>query len=155
MRGVVRNDEALERELRKRFLQFSLHSVIEYSGLCVRPHRADQAATPRARGESRATHRKVGVEIDGPECSLATGNFDYHAERQIDLIDRRKRRQRCEVNDVACEARVNDAGLAPRQHMNRLNRRVRKQPFQDRAPDKAGCAGESNRSLDWPFLRLQ
>jgi hypothetical protein len=29
-----------------------------------------------------------------------------------------------------------------------------KQPFQERAPDEAGCAGQSDRSLDCPFLRL-
>jgi hypothetical protein len=84
-----------------------------------------------AGGDSRASHRKVGVEIDGPECSLAAGNLDCRAERQINLIDRRKWRQCCEIHDVACDPRVCNAGIAPPQHMNRLNRRVRKQSFQD------------------------
>jgi hypothetical protein len=40
--------------------------------------------------------------------------------------------------------------------MNRLNRRVRKQPFQERAPDEAGCKASYWRTLkDLPAQSLR
>ncbi len=42
---------------------------------------------------------------------------------------------------------MGDAGLPP-QDMNGLNPRVRKQSFQNRTPDEASGAGQSNRSFD-------
>jgi hypothetical protein len=46
---------------------------------------------PSTRGESCTRHREVGIEIDRPKCRLAAGNLDSSAERQVNLIDGRKR----------------------------------------------------------------